>query len=260
MRRDDWPEEFELAERRVVPWSCPNCQQKTLTVSPGTVHVYEGIESQNAGYHEAWDPEWTDRRFVCMLSCRCGEWIAVAGKQHVEQVFFASELSESNVHYLDISVPRFFQPPLRVINISEAVPTEVREQVERSFSAFWSDLESCANRVRASVEKLLDHLGIKKTAIQNGQRRPLSLHSRIQLSATCGNAFANELMAIKWLGNAGAHSSAITREDILDAYEIIEHVLREMYDQPGKRIARIAKTINKAKKPRSVTHRTRRRT
>jgi hypothetical protein len=260
MRRNDWPEEFELAEGSRVSWGCPNCLQKTLTVAPGTVHVQEGIESQNAGYHEAWEPEWTDRRFVCMLSCVCGEWVAAAGEQHVQEACFESQRSEPNVHYLDISTPRFFQPPLRVIDMSEAVPIEVREQIDRSFAAFWSDLESCANRIRASVEKLLDNVRIKRTAIQNAKRRLLSLHARIQLSATRGYAFANELMAIKWLGNAGAHSSAITREDILDAYEIIEHVLREMYEQPGKRIARIAKTINKGKKPRSVSPRTRRRT
>jgi len=144
--------------------------------------------------------------------------------------------------------------------MSEAVPIEVRKQIDHSFAVFWSDLESCANKLRASVEKLLDHVGIRRTAIRNSQRKLLSLHARIQLSATRHYAFANELMAIKWLGNAGVHSSNITREDILDAYEMIEHVLREMYEQPGKRIARIARTINKTKKPRSASSRTRRRT
>lgn len=243
-----------------MPWPCPTCRQVALRVAQGTVHVHEGKESVDSTYHDDWAPEWIERRFICMLTCACGEWVAVAGEQHVEEAFFESGLSEANIQCLDVSVPLLFHPPLQIIVMSDRVPGEVREQLERSFAAFWIDLESCANRIRASIEKLLDVSGVKRMAIQSGKRLPLTLHKRIQISASRDYAFADELMAIKWLGNAGAHSAAITRDDIFDAYEIIEHVLSETYDAPRKRIARIVKTINKAKKPRSATPRTKRRT
>jgi len=260
MNRNDWREDFDLSEGQPIPWPCPACAQRALSVASGSIHIEETASSKAATSEEAWDPEWTERRFVCLLKCACSETVAVAGVQHVEEAFFATARNGEHTVYIDVSKPRFFEPALRIIEVSANVPREIRDELETSFVVFWCDLESCANRLRASVEKLMDHDGIAKTYVSGGKRRPLALHSRIQRYATIGGAFGEELTAVKWLGNAGSHSAAIRRDDVFDGYDIVEHVLREIFEQPAKRIARIAKTINKTKKPRSVSRRTRRRT
>jgi hypothetical protein len=60
------------------------------------------------------------------------------------------------------------------------------------------------------------------------------------------------MMAVKWIGNAGSHAKPVTREDLLDGYEMIEHLLDQIYIQPGKKLASLAKQINRSKKPRSA--------
>lgn len=85
---------------------------------------------------------------------------------------------------------------------------------------------------------------------RNKKRVKLSLHNRIEEFKKKSSALADLLMAIKWLGNAGSHITAITSNDILDAYEMMEHLLAEIYDPPAKNLAKLAKQINQSKRPR----------
>ena len=80
----------------------------------------------------------------------------------------------------------------------------------------------------------------------------LSLHARIDLFRQTNPDLADALMAVKWIGNAGSHSRPIMREDLLDGYELMEHVLDELFVQREKRIARLSRQINRRKRPRSV--------
>jgi hypothetical protein len=45
-------------------------------------------------------------------------------------------------------------------------------------------------------------------------------------------------MALKWLGNTGTHTSAVTRDDLLDAFEILDHALVELIDNGQTRCLR----------------------
>ncbi len=61
---------------------------------------------------------------------------------------------------------------------------------------------------------------------------------------------AEELEAIKWLGNAGSHShKTISHDDVLDAYDLMEISLEEIFDNKKLKAKRIAKKINKHKGP-----------
>jgi len=254
MDRHEWPNRFTAKDAAKAPWSCPSCGQPALTVAPGTVHVEEGRESAAARDHEFWEPEWVEGRFVCLLRCTCHEVIAVAGRQGLAQGFSGSP-DDPDIDYYNYYEPLVFEPPLRPIHLATAVPSDVREQLEQSFRLFWCDLDACSNRIRTSIEKLLDYHGVKRTVISKNRKRvELKLHARIELFAKGGEPLSDHLMAVKWLGNAGSHAAApVTRDDVFDAYEIIEFVLREMFDQAASRIKRITKLINKTKKPRSAS-------
>jgi hypothetical protein len=59
------------------------------------------------------------------------------------------------------------------------------------------------------------------------------------------------LVAIKWLGNAGSHNSTeITRDDVLDAYEIMALVLKQVLSSDEAHVKKMVKEINKKKGPR----------
>ena len=53
-----------------------------------------------------------------------------------------------------------------------------------------------------------------------------------------------------WLGNAGSHEGTeLSNNDVLDAYEIMEHLLAEIYNNKGARLAALAKKVNRNKGP-----------
>jgi hypothetical protein len=54
-----------------------------------------------------------------------------------------------------------------------------------------------------------------------------------------------QLMALKWLGNTASHEGNVSREDLLDAFEILEHILVELIDQRSVRVAELARNLTK---------------
>lgn len=189
-----------------------------------------------------------------MLECACGEHIAVAGRQGDEQGF-TGPADDPEVDYYKFYEPLYFEPALHLIEIHRQVPSDVAENLRRSFRLFWSDVDAASNRIRHALEGLLDFYGVKRTVINRARKRvELKLHARIEMFGRSGEPLSDQLMAVKWLGNAGSHpSTAVTRDDVFDAYEIMEFVLREKFDPMRERVGRITKAINKSKKPRSAS-------
>src|ERR1035437_667301 len=87
-----------------------------------------------------------------------------------------------------------------------------------------SDQGAAANRLRVALECLLDHVGIpRQEKNQKGDVWDLKLHSRIETFEKAEANLGGQLMALKWLGNTASHEGNVTREDLLDALEILEH-------------------------------------
>jgi hypothetical protein len=260
MDRKLWVERFS-PDGSTAPWPCPACGQLNLTAISSSVHTYEGRESARYRSYEEWEPGWIEARFICMLQCACEEYVSVTGRHGVEEGISSEPNNPEaypHVDYEDYYEPLFFHPALRIVNVPKQVPRDVRDQLIQSFAMFWCDLDACANRIRTSIEKLLNHRGVKRTTLTSKKKRiRLNLHDRIELFGKSGDPLAMHLMALKRLGNAGSHSSPMTRDDILDAYEIMEFVLHEMFDQPAKRVSSISNAINKTGKPRSASRKRR---
>jgi len=112
---------------------------------------------------------------------------------------------------------------------------------------FFADYGASANHIRIALERILDHLKVKKFELKRGKRVFISLHKRILLLPSKYNDVSDLLFAIKWLGNTGSHSHKITIDDVMDAYEILEVVLNEIIENKTKKIKKMAKKINKRK-------------
>lgn len=95
---------------------------------------------------------------------------------------------------------------------------------------------------------------IKKYRYQNGKRKNLNLHERINSLPNKYHDIQDLFMAVKWLGNAGSHSgNTVSPDDVLDAYELMEKLLTEVFDEQSKKLKALAKNINKKKGPTTKT-------
>jgi hypothetical protein len=222
-----------------VPWACPTCGGP-LKLSEKPIKTYETKASQDAHDDADWDPEWVSYRFATLLLCDsliCGEPVVAVGRGSNFPI--RDEVDEQWEVRLE---PLFFVPPLQIIRIPDDCPSDVREELLSAFSLFWSEVRSAANRIRSAIEKLLTHLKVPIDASQG--HGWLSLDKPIQIFGEQDKQLAEHMKAIKWLGNYGSHASVLTRNDLLDAFEILEHLLAT------SQISRISKAINEARGPR----------
>ncbi len=59
-----------------------------------------------------------------------------------------------------------------------------------------------------------------------------------------------KLIALKWLGNTASHQGHVSRDDVLNGFEILEYLLAELFDQRAVRIKELAKQLIKKHAPR----------
>ena len=140
-------------------------------------------------------------------------------------------------------------PPLQIIEIPETCPELVAEALQRSFRVFWCDPSAAANHLRTAVEELLTAIGVKRYTNKGGKKHLISLHARIGLLPAKYSQLQGLLLAIKWLGNAASHATQISMDDAMDAYELMEFAMQEMYSEKSKKILALAAMVNKKKGP-----------
>jgi|LNFM01.1.fsa_nt_gb hypothetical protein len=250
--RTIWKNSFE--KDRVPSWTCPSCQSGNLKGDKTTIKVIESAASKAAHSDEDWDPEWISGHFGGTLKCsnaQCGDLVLVMGKMFVDP---DSEYDEENdtMHYIyrEFLIPQAFFPSLHIFQIHPDVPRDLASAIVESFKLYWIDISSCANKIRIVVELIMDEQKITRTFTTGGKRKSHSLHKRIELFKVTKPEEADYLMAIKWIGNSGSHTNGgLTKDDILDAYEILEFVTTKLYEKDSHRLKKLSKEINKKKKP-----------
>lgn len=234
-------------------WSCPTCRKGLLRIKEGTFHSAETRSSCEDHEHEAWEPAWVREKYSCLLECNnesCKEIVASAGRGSVDQDVTFGPDGEPEYEYTLFFKPLFFDPALKLFEIPTSAPEEVQLELEHSFAQFFASPSAALNFARSAVESLVTNLGVKRFSVQKGKRRPLSLHSRIDLLPSQYGQVKELLLAIKWLGNAGSHpGSETSTDDVLDAYELIHHVLDEVFSGRSKAMKSLAKKVNRRKGP-----------
>jgi hypothetical protein len=215
----------------------------------------ETRESKSEHESPGWEPEHIDGRFACLMDCaNCGNTVGVAGTYRVQDDRYHDEYDGETGDYEFYYRPKFFTESPRLVDIPEATPASVVTELLVSFQLFWCDALACTNRIRTAVEKLLTEQRVPQTTGRippNGRRQFLKLHARIERYRAKQPAIANALMAMKWIGNAGSHASAVTVEDALDGYELMDWVLDALYARRHKRAASLSRAINRRRAPRS---------
>lgn len=228
-----------FTEDRTPDWICPKCGKGVLRIKDGTFHSDERSHSRDHS-HYAWEPEWIEYVYSCLLICSnesCKETVSSSGIGSVDWSVEEDAHGVPEQVYEDCFKPKYFEPALNIIHIPAECPEEVADPIKESFSLVFSSPSSAANSIRVAVEQLLTALKVKRFNVVNGKRRFISLHQRIRLVPQKHEEIKDLILAIKWLGNAGSHSrNAISFDDVMDAYEFLEHILQEVYVQKAKKI------------------------
>lgn len=226
-------------------WTCPTCQRGSLVLVQGSLTSHESPGSLRAHNDPDWDPDWTEYSFTAWAKCthaRCAQIVAISGSGGVEG--FMRE--NGDYDWPDTFHPKICTPMPDMIEIPPKCPDDVSKELREAFSVYWISSAACAGRIRVALECLMDHLGVpRKRKNANRRYRDLTLHGRIDLYTQSNPAAGGQLMALKWLGNAGSHSSTVSTNDLLDAFEILEHVLAELIDRRSAKVATLARQLTR---------------
>lgn len=248
MKRALWTQ--RLTKHSAPPWPCPACGKGILSLIPKSLIFKETASSRESHSDDSWEPEFTTYAFCAWLKCghaSCPQEVVVSGWGGLTAEFD----SEEGMGWAEVFQPLFCWPMPEIFELPANWPDKVTAELRAAFSLFWSDQAAAAGRVRAALERLLDKLGVqKRRKVKNGKFSDLTLHQRIELFHKGEPAIGTQLMALKWLGNTGSHEGAISRDDLLDAFEILEHALGELIEQRTRKVAALAKRLTEKHGPR----------
>lgn len=201
------------------------------------LQVVEPQFSKSIHKDSGWDPEWESERFSLIFMCdetACGETCFAIG----ETVVVEESLPEVDRYtYSRHLRPHAFFPSLCLFRIPEGVPYNISLEIKKSFALYWTDLNAAANRLRASVEKILKHQESLAEAQQlRSLSKPKKLITLIKQFGTDNAKNSEALNALRMIGNLGSHGSEVHREPLLNAYEMYEASLAELYGKRNKQL------------------------
>lgn len=240
--REQWAEQFgELPH-----WTCPTCGKGHLAPIKDKMQFVETGPSKAAHSHDAWDPDWILNRFAGFLKCTmpgCGEVSSISGTSPSN---FVEDWEEQTQQLLNLYEVKSIDPAPIPIRLPEKTPDLVSESIKDAAALVWSSEQASANQIRQAVEHMMDDLSVPA---QTANGNPLSLHKRIVEFQKSDTENGDVLLATKWLGNSGSHVSGLGREDVLDAFDMIEFVLESRYGTTKQTLLSKVAAVNAKKGP-----------
>jgi len=239
-------------EKSFPPWPCPLCS--TGILEKEKFHKEETIPSLKEHNLEGWDPNLVVYGFSAFLRCnyiKCNNFVMVVGEGSVNEMSISNH---GDTDYFDLFTPKYFYPPLHLFTIPANCPPKVTNEIVNAFGLYWCDLASAANKIRVSIEHLMDFLRIKKwdkINTSSSKEKPIPLHKRIELYSKTEPEIAKHLLAIKWIGNAGTHTGKLNTKDVLTGFELLEYCVEELFNNKARRLTQLSEKINKRRGPKS---------
>jgi Domain of unknown function (DUF4145) len=232
-------------------WTCSQCKSGKLVSPEKGIKTFEYKSSKDEHENDGWEPEWIRGNFVGILNCsnsKCKCTTVISGGMFVEQAVVS--MDEPPYHTMEATehiVPNYFNPPLEIIPIHDYYKPQIIDCLKESFKVFWNDSSGCANKIRITVEAIMNEQKIAKTTKnKKGERVQIKLHQRLEIFEKSNPDVAELLFAIKWIGNEGSHDlEGLERNDIITAYEILHQALERLYNDHPVKVLKMAKRINK---------------
>jgi hypothetical protein len=241
MNRSLW--EKNLEEHSMPAWTCPVCSKGHTVLISKSLRYEETVQSKRERNEDYWDPQLIEYTFTAWAQCshtHCKQLFALAGEGSVAHYYNDEGPDESHTYFR----PKYCNPMPDIFNIPAKCPAFLRDSLRASFPLYLTNREACASRIRIALELLMDHLQVpRKRKTKANKLSDLTLHSRLEVLSERSANVGPQLMALKWLGNAGSHDGSVSRDDLLNAFEIFEHSLEELIEQRSQRIAILAKQL-----------------
>ncbi len=241
---------IRFSEKSIGGWPCPTCGKGTLHMD-ASKFLSESTEESLQGYEDSGDPEIIDIGFSTVLNCsdsKCKEKVLCLGSGHPTYFNSYDEVGAPEEGFENMFEPHFFYPSLKIFDVSNDVPYKIKLHIYDSFKLFFCDPGAALNCLRIALEETLNFLEVNRFAVKNKKRFRISLHARIGLMEAKYKEIKDLCLAIKWHGNAGSHSEdLISKDDVLDAYEIFEVLMEKLFEKKTKNATILAKKINKQK-------------
>jgi hypothetical protein len=235
--------EKEFALSKLPEWTCPSCSAGTLRkVQDDEFRILQNATTQSIVNESFFDHEHDIGVFTGRLFCgNCRENVFVSGTSSTDIEYD----EDTGTNYYAVVQPRFFIPTLRLIDVDERVPSRIHQLIDAACSVFWCSGESCINRLRCVTEEILTFLQIPAST-DNGAF--ITLHHRIEKIADEHKNVRDALMAAKHMGNDASHGAfEVTREEVLDAFEVVEYCLAELFPVDRSNVLSIISRINSNK-------------
>lgn len=234
----------------VHAYRCPACSLDTLKLQ-GDFLSEESIDTKRLHEEEWFEVEHVRLNFACTLRCvNCEEKVFVVGEGRLREHYYEDDKKPNGWgrDVIESFTPTFFQSPLQLIEYASDTPEDVVFALGKASAVYFSNPSACCNNIRIAAEDILSSLGVPERLDGNGVR--LSFKNRID-RLPVERQHANVLFdALRWLGNHGSHAGgAITKEQALEAFEIMELLLEEVFSNRRRELRELALAINNAKGP-----------
>jgi hypothetical protein len=230
-------------------WSCPTCKRGILEVKE-KLKVEETAETLNSHDHPEYDYEWVTYTIFGALNCnnsRCSETVIISGTGKYDEYSYNDDYGQYQQQFYISFKPIFIYPSLNIFNVNHSVPIQVSQMLSNSFALFFCDDNACGNRIRSTVEVMLDALNVPSV---NSADNFISLVKRIESIEGIDEALKRKLNALRILGNAATHGEGkLKRKDNLDAYKLLAHVLEKLYPAMEDELNKLSESIIKNKGP-----------
>lgn len=244
---------FSYSKSELSHWNCPTCIRGILKLQDSN------FMSKQSNYSRITPPTAMDTGgvFTGILVCSnedCQESVIISGKYDVEW------RTRKGLRHLERKYrPHFFQPHLHFFNTGEFLNLDQNAwaAIHKAFELFWVDSNSCANKIRVAIEHILTDKGIRKTrTTKKGERIRLTLHDRIELFKSKyprRSHIADQLMAVKWIGNDGSHADfELDQDTVYVGFRILYDTLQKLYGDAEREIKSMVKRINTRKSSRGL--------
>jgi hypothetical protein len=227
----DTLKKFTFSKNNTINIACGTCH-KGILIPDNNKYIKEKTASVKASEREEYYSSYDYEAKACyLLMCnnpKCKEPYLVVGIvfEDIDYVY-DHRSGEDNETEITTFKPLFFTPVVHVFDLHKSVPKLVADEMIKSFGLFFNDLSSAANKIRIAVELLLNEFGIAASVYMD---RRIKEFKKIQPDV------ADKLSATKIIGNSGSHVAEISRDDVIDAYEMMEFVFDELFTRKVRKV------------------------
>ena len=242
MNKTIWREKYSKDSYPAFP--CPNSASGTLKRLKDRSYSF-----WRSGPDE--DTTETEGKFASFFQCSYGFCATVAVMSGVATSVFVQNSYGDEEDRLEEEVyfyPKSMTPGPKVISIPAKTPKPVQTELKKAFNLIWTDRSSAVNKLRVAIEEMLVGFGIdKKTEEENF----IPLAQRLDRFQAMQIGHHDTLLALKDLGNTGSHETMMPLKDLLDAFDILEDALEDIYGGRQARLAGIKQRFTKPRNPRT---------